>query len=259
MCLNEIANKEPIAPKESKSEPTAEEKSSAKINTILMEFFDVPENWSKSEIKTGRSWRMDELRIKSNQDLHKLWYILYKERNMLLTMKEAAKRETETMPSPERIEKVEESMKNIEDVVIERNKAYWELEVGDSQYATRRRAFRSDQFGRFRWIACSEHLIPYWMNTKWREMNGPGYGPDVFEFQRKLKEKLEKRDYALISRQAFYCRQLMKRFDTLDLEYLQEKFPNVNVQFIKKTLDEHVALDRPTRFHSLLYNQKKLE
>ena len=70
---------------------------------------------------------------------------------MLHTMEEAAKQANEPMPSPERIDKVEESMKNIEDVIRERNKAYWELEVGESEHGERKRMFRRDMFGRYRW------------------------------------------------------------------------------------------------------------
>lgn len=72
----------------------------------LMEFFDDKKNWGEHSIRHGRSWKVDELRIKSNTDLHKLWYVLLKERNMLLTMEEEAKQQCQLFPSPERIDKV---------------------------------------------------------------------------------------------------------------------------------------------------------
>lgn len=40
----------------------------------LNEFFEPKDNWGASEIKSGRTWTKDDLRIKSNEDLHKLWY-----------------------------------------------------------------------------------------------------------------------------------------------------------------------------------------
>lgn len=72
----------------------------------LMEFFDDPENWGKNEVPHGRAWRADDLRIKSNSDLHKLWFVLLKERNMLLTMEHEYEAEHELFPSPERLDKV---------------------------------------------------------------------------------------------------------------------------------------------------------
>ena len=91
------------------------------------------------------------MRNKSNSDLHKLWYVLLKERNMLLTMQEAYHRATDPLPSEERIWKVNDSMSNLEQVVRERNKAYWQLEVDQNETGQRPVAFRKDIFGRYRW------------------------------------------------------------------------------------------------------------
>ena len=40
----------------------------------------------------GRSWTAPELRLKSFTELHQLWYILLRERNVLLTQREEARR-----------------------------------------------------------------------------------------------------------------------------------------------------------------------
>ncbi|KAI1285276.1 39S ribosomal protein L47, mitochondrial [Halotydeus destructor] len=212
----------------------------------LMEFFDDPEKWGEQEIKSGRSWKKEELRIKSNSDLHKLWFVLLKERNMLLTMKEDADDNFELFPSPERIEKVEESMCNLEDVVKERNKAYWELEVGEGETGERPSAFRRDTFGRHRYVGCSEHLVPYWMNSPWRKLYGPGYGKDVSDFIMRLRE----RDVADGKRKLFHehylVRQYLRRFPDMDLEYLQERYPRVPVNYVKDYLFKY----RENRFFS---------
>lgn len=57
-------------------------------------------------------------------------YVLLKEKNMLLTMEYESNEKAKLFPSPERIDKVEESMKNLETVVRERNTAYHLLETG---------------------------------------------------------------------------------------------------------------------------------
>nr|CAH0107053.1 unnamed protein product [Daphnia galeata] len=66
----------------------------------LMQFFDDPKNFGVQEVKSGRSWTLDELRIKSNIDLPKLWFVLLKERNMLLTMEYNSKEDCQPLPSP---------------------------------------------------------------------------------------------------------------------------------------------------------------
>lgn len=119
-----------------------------------MEFFDDKKNWGAQEVKTGRSWTKDELRIKSNSDLHKLWFVLLKERNMLLTMEEDAKNECRLFPSPERMDKVQDSMENLECVIRERNRAYHLLETGlDGERPSEKATNRFGINYRYRWVS----------------------------------------------------------------------------------------------------------
>ncbi|CDS39983.1 39S ribosomal protein L47 mitochondrial [Echinococcus multilocularis] len=124
----------------------------------LNEFFDDPKNWGEISVKAGRPWRVDELRRKNSADLHRLWYILLKERNMLMTMEEEHWRRLERMPNPERFEKVEESMENILQVIEERDKAICELERGE--WVGPREVDGVDKLGRPVRRLSEEHLEP---------------------------------------------------------------------------------------------------
>lgn len=206
------------------------------INHDLMEFFDDPKNWGEYEIKSGRAWTVDELRIKSNSDLHKLWFVLYKEKNMLLTMEQAAKEEVEYFPSPERIDKVEISMENIETVVRERNEAYHDLETGET--GERPHDYKEDEFGRFDIVPLEEHQIPLHENQKFLEEDlfptMETVNPTLEEFHLRLREKerLKKR-YELRKQKRHIC-EIFKTFPDTDMEALQEKYPEINVYNLRK-------------------------
>ncbi|KAI4342550.1 hypothetical protein MLD38_027167 [Melastoma candidum] len=53
----------------------------------------------------GRSWKASELRLKSWDDLHKLWYVLMKEKNMLMTQRQMLHAQNLRFPNPERLPK----------------------------------------------------------------------------------------------------------------------------------------------------------
>ena len=70
----------------------------------------------------GRQWSVKELRRKSYEDLHRLWYVLYKEKNMLLTEQQLSRRRQLIFPQPERFKKVQKSMGAIRQVLGERKR-----------------------------------------------------------------------------------------------------------------------------------------
>lgn len=87
----------------------------------LEEFFE-PDR-SKDEEKPvtyGRGWKASELRLKSWNDLHKLWYVLLKEKNMLMTQRQMLNAQNLRFPNPERIQKVRKSMCRLKHVLTER-------------------------------------------------------------------------------------------------------------------------------------------
>ena len=72
------------------------------------------------DFKAGRPWLQSELRLKSFEDLHKLWYVCLIEKNKLLSTKHRMRSRGMAMKGPERIKKVRTTMRRIKTVVRER-------------------------------------------------------------------------------------------------------------------------------------------
>ncbi|KAI5645252.1 mitochondrial 39-S ribosomal protein l47 (MRP-L47) domain-containing protein [Phthorimaea operculella] len=201
-----------------------------------MEFFDAKKNWSESNIRVGRAWKLDELRLKSNTDLHKLWYVLLKERNMLYTMEQECKEKIRLFPNPERIDKVQESMNNIETVVRERNVAYCQLETGE----TGERPVEDvvSVFGLPEKYEKKEHPIPKFMNTRWVKPyleHGLINSFAVRRFLKYYKEKQHNEKRKARNRDYNHVQGLLKRFPNLDLEAVKEQYPDVDIEKAMRT------------------------
>ncbi|KAI4343775.1 hypothetical protein L6164_011085 [Bauhinia variegata] len=105
-----------------KSEASASSAAASRLGHNPLEaFFEVdrtPED--DKPVAYGRSWKASELRLKSWDDLHKLWYVLLKEKNMLMTQRQMLHAQNLRFLNPERIPKVRKSMCRIKQVLTER-------------------------------------------------------------------------------------------------------------------------------------------
>ncbi|GAA5815630.1 hypothetical protein MFLAVUS_009142 [Mucor flavus] len=94
--------------------------------TGLYQFFENNQALPK-QLWTGRAWKAQELRQKSFDDLHKLWYVLLKERNVLATQREEASRlklPKQLWTNQGRLKKCQKSMARIKFVLNERQREY---------------------------------------------------------------------------------------------------------------------------------------
>ncbi|XP_027093330.1 uncharacterized protein [Coffea arabica] len=106
---------------------TGETSSAAAASTVssrlnpLEDFFEAERSPDDDKpVVYGRGWKASELRLKSWDDLHKLWYVLLKEKNMLMTQRQMLHAQNLRFPNPERISKVRKSMCRIKHVLIDR-------------------------------------------------------------------------------------------------------------------------------------------
>ncbi|KAM6921321.1 large ribosomal subunit protein uL29m [Xenentodon cancila] len=180
----------------------------------LEEFFDAPENWGEGTVKSGAPWTAKQLRTKSNEDLHKLWYVLLKEKNMLLTLEQEAKRQRVQMPSPERLRKIERSIFRLQTVVMERETALRLLQTG--QEKGRPGAWRKNILGYHYWYRFKEYAIPWYMNRRYKRKKF--YTPSFV--QPHIRLRIEK-----------YLREKSRKANLKkqSLAKLKERFPQMKV------------------------------
>lgn len=133
----------------------------------------------------GRAWEAAELRLKSYEDLRKLWFVLLKERNMLESVRHEHRRNKTDMPGHERIFMVRKSMARIKLVVREREIAQKEKEFSERRKASaeqgkpyeetpeeRKWAERKERnrklsiVKRIKFLRANPHLKPRKKNTK---------------------------------------------------------------------------------------------
>eukprot|EP00252_Welwitschia_mirabilis_P003062 TRINITY_DN13137_c0_g1_i2.p1 TRINITY_DN13137_c0_g1~~TRINITY_DN13137_c0_g1_i2.p1 ORF type:complete len:150 (+),score=33.84 TRINITY_DN13137_c0_g1_i2:310-759(+) len=101
------------------SEASASVSSTKTKHNPLEEFFEAERNPNEKVIY-GRGWLASELRLKSWDDLHKLWYVLLKEKNMLMSQRQMFNSRNLKFPNPGRLIKVRKSMCRLKHVLTER-------------------------------------------------------------------------------------------------------------------------------------------
>jgi large subunit ribosomal protein L47 len=103
----------------------------------LHEFFEdnqaLPKFNPENRIIYGRAWRTEELKQKSFEDLHCLWFVLLKERNLLATQEAEARRRNVTWYGIHRDFKCRSSMARIKSLLAQRVRLF-----GEASLASRR-------------------------------------------------------------------------------------------------------------------------
>jgi len=105
------------------SKEEAREQARLRSNRGVLEF--ICKEGLAGPMKAGRPWRTSELRLKSFEDLHKLWFVLAKERAMLWTEKEWCRSNHRYWAGGKfKLLKIKISMARLKHVVNERLRSY---------------------------------------------------------------------------------------------------------------------------------------
>eukprot|EP00842_Homolaphlyctis_polyrhiza_P005763 jgi/Hompol1/6188/HPOL_004098-RA len=97
----------------------------------LEEFFENGRGWiwNEKEQPHGRAWQSAELRNKSFDDMHKLWWVCIKEQNKLCSQQEEARRFNMFFPHKERLRELRLTMARIKQVIWERREAWMQAQA----------------------------------------------------------------------------------------------------------------------------------
>ncbi|KXN81768.1 54S ribosomal protein L4, mitochondrial [Leucoagaricus sp. SymC.cos] len=101
--------------------------------------YEVVETPQNMQTISGRGWKAEELRLKSFKDLHTLWYVLLRERNLLATQREETRRmgvqDKQFQVNATKVYHVRKSMARIKQVLNERRLAYEKaFDIASTQY-----------------------------------------------------------------------------------------------------------------------------
>ncbi|PPQ69613.1 hypothetical protein CVT24_001369 [Panaeolus cyanescens] len=112
------------------------------------EVFETPE---QGQLMSGRAWRAAELRNKSFRELHTLWYVALREKNLLATQKEEVRRMGVTNPDlqvpAEKVRQCRKTMARIKAVINERRLAYQgAVEIARREQANREKKAAAQQY-----------------------------------------------------------------------------------------------------------------
>jgi large subunit ribosomal protein L47 len=137
---------------------------------------------------------------------------------------------------------VEESMTNVEDVIRERNKAYFELETGET--GEHPAHWKLSWIGRRTLYKTREHIEPPEMNEEhfkritYRYRNDDGFRQtdrDVKHFLALFEEKEVAKNAYYTRRQTMEAIEMLKKFPNCNKEALQKAYPLIDVEKVLKS------------------------
>ncbi len=179
----------------------------------------------------GRAWRTEELWMKSNEDLKKLWYVFLREKNSILSDDALYKRtKGEELPG-NRLAKINKSMTRLENVLDERKKIKEKYQrYLENQYTKKKKEEYSEVYKKQLEEEENNPKITYeLLKDKYRELQRGV--DDVNYLERYIKKKKAKKEYLDYLRKKYDYRNKRvinpERVDKEQLESLRKNDENI--------------------------------